>query len=223
MNLIDKLLTNNEDWSRQMLRENPDFFKQLAKQQKPELLWIGCSDSRVPANQIVGLLPGELFVHRNVANQIVHTDMNALSVIEYAIEGLQVRDIIICGHYGCGGVEATITGESPNLVGHWLRHLRDIFERYQEYFDRNDDPALTSSVLCELNVVQQARNVCTSPLVTDAWQRGQEIRVHAWIYNINDGVLTKLGDSVADPSQTEASYQDSVAATLAKLEPDTAI
>ena len=218
MNLIENLFDNNALWSQRMQREDPRFFDKLVRQQNPELLWIGCSDSRVPANEIVGLLPGELFVHRNVANQIVHTDLNALSVIEYAIEALKVKHIIVCGHYRCGGVAAAISGKSPSLVGHWLRHLRDIYERYGDILKRSGNLRLQNDILCELNVIHQARHVCTSPIVSDAWERQQPICVHAWIYDISDGILRDLGFAVDRPADIEPAFQSAINASLSKID-----
>lgn len=222
MNLIEKLFDNNAQWSQRMQREDPRFFDKLVRQQKPELLWIGCSDSRVPANEIVGLLPGELFVHRNVANQIIHTDLNALSVIEFAIEALKVKHIIVCGHYRCGGVAAAITGKAPTLVGHWLRHIRDVYERYGESLSQSSDSRLQIDILCELNVIHQARNVCTSPIVADAWERQQPICVHAWIYDISDGILRDLGFDVNGPADVEPAFTRAIQASLSKVQTATA-
>jgi carbonic anhydrase len=222
VNLIETLLNNNAEWAARMLREDPSFFNSLVGQQEPELLWIGCSDSRVPANQIVGMLPGELFVHRNVANQVVHTDLNALSVIEYAIAALRVRHIIVCGHYGCGGVAAAISGEAPNLVGHWLRHLRDIYELHEAALSACATPAQSARALCELNVIHQARNVCTSPILLEAWERQQKVCVHAWIYDIGDGILKDLGFRIDAPGAATAAYTLANQAILNALSADSA-
>jgi carbonic anhydrase len=188
---LSKLFENNRRWAERITAQQPDFFRTLAAQQAPEYLWIGCSDSRVPANQIVGLMPGELFVHRNVANVVVHTDLNCLSVLQFAIDVLRVRHVIVCGHYGCGGVKAALEDQKLGLIDNWLRHVQDVARQHAAALD-----ALESSRrfdrLCELNVLEQATHVCETTVVQDAWARGQNIDVHAWIYRLGDGRLRDL-------------------------------
>jgi carbonic anhydrase len=185
------LFENNRRWAERITAQHPDFFRTLAAQQAPEYLWIGCSDSRVPANEIVGLMPGELFVHRNVANVVVHTDLNCLSVLQFAVDVLKVRHVIVCGHYGCGGVKAAFENQKLGLIDNWLRHVQDVARQHAPTLD-----ALESSRrlerLCELNVLEQATHVCETTVVQDAWARGQRIDVHAWIYSLTDGRLRDL-------------------------------
>ena len=189
MTTIDHLFENNQRWSNTIDTQYPDFFQTLAKQQSPHYLWIGCSDSRVPANQIVGLLPGELFVHRNVANVVVHTDLNCLSVMAFAVEMLQVEHIIVCGHYGCGGVAAALRNDRLGLIDNWLRHVRDVYQKHQHAFAHLDTESARINRLCELNVIEQVVNVCQTTVVQDAWERGQNLTVHGWIYSLSDGLL----------------------------------
>jgi carbonic anhydrase len=192
---VDRLTTlfdNNRDWARQIRERTPDFFSSLAAQQSPKYLWIGCSDSRVPANEIVGLLPGELFVHRNVANVVVHTDLNCLSVIQYAVDVLKVEHIIVCGHYGCGGVRAAYERSSLGLIDNWLRHVQDVRERHDIALHDGESDAARISRLCELNVIEQVRHVSETTIVQDAWARRQAIAVHGWIYDVRDGLLCDL-------------------------------
>jgi len=179
-------------WAEAVNSEDPDFFLNLSRQQNPEYLWIGCSDSRVPANQIIDLPPGEVFVHRNIANVVVHTDLNCLSVIQYAVEVLKVKHIIVCGHYGCGGVAAAIEDESHGLIDNWLRHIRDVQRLHASKLERLS-PAESFDALCELNVVEQVTNVCNTTIVKDAWKQGDQLYVHGWIYNIKNGLLQNLG------------------------------
>jgi carbonic anhydrase len=188
--LLD-LLENNRRWAADRTRVDPGFFSRLVAQQAPAYLWIGCSDSRVPANEIVDLPPGELFVHRNVANVVVHTDLNCLSVLQYAIDALQVKDIIVCGHYGCGGVRAALAGTKLGLIDNWLRHVQDVNRKHASELDGLSAEAREDR-LCELNVLEQAINVCQTTIVQDAWERGQSISVHAWIYRLDDGLLRDL-------------------------------
>ncbi len=189
---IDQLLQNNARWAERIKTASPDFFAQLARQQAPEYLWIGCSDSRVPANDIVGLLPGELFVHRNVANLVVHTDLNCLSVIQYAVDVLKVKHIIVCGHYGCGGIKAAIDKKRHGLIENWLRHIEDVYTKHEQEFDRQMNEEQRADRLCELNVLEQANNVCRSTIVRDARERGHDLTVHGWIYRLDDGILSVL-------------------------------
>jgi carbonic anhydrase len=202
-----ELFENNIKWAEKIKAEDPLFFHRLAQQQSPEYLWIGCSDSRVPANEIVGLLPGEIFVHRNVANMVIHTDLNCLSVLHYAVEVLQVKHIIVCGHYGCGGVVAALRSERFGLIDNWLRHIKDIFFRYQEGFEACVDEDERVDLMCEYNVVEQVANVCHTTIVQDAWRRGQELSVHGWIYSIRDGVLRDLNVSFDAPEQVPEVYR----------------
>lgn len=192
MKRLPVLFENNRKWASQILQNNPSFFSRLAQQQNPEFLWIGCSDSRVPANEIIGLLPGELFVHRNVANLVIHTDMNCLSVLQYAVEILKVKHIIVCGHYGCGGVKAALERQPHGLIDNWLRHIRDIYQRRSGELLRFSTAEARINRLCELNVVEQVKNVGNTTVLQEAWQRGQMVTVHGWIYAISDGLLRDL-------------------------------
>ncbi|MET0280107.1 MAG: carbonate dehydratase [Steroidobacteraceae bacterium] len=190
MKPIDELLDNNRRWAADVSRKDPEFFSRLVKQQSPRYLWIGCADSRVPANEICGLAPGELFVHRNVANVVVHTDLNCLSVLQYAIDVLHVQDIIVTGHYGCGGVKAALNSSSFGLIDNWLRHVQDVRDRHPEEIAAAGENA--ADRLCELNVLEQALNVCRTTVVKDAWNRGQHVNVHGLIYSVADGLLRDL-------------------------------
>jgi carbonic anhydrase len=193
------LFENNKKWASQITQKDPSFFARLAQQQTPEFLWIGCSDSRVPANEIVGLLPGELFVHRNVANLVVHTDMNCLSVLQYAIEILKVKNIIVCGHYGCGGVKATFESQPHGLIDNWLRQIRDIQQRRSSELLRFSTLEEKVNRLCELNVIEQVKNVANTTIVQEVWQKNQTVTIHGWIYAISDGLLKDLDASVSSP------------------------
>ncbi|HRP95926.1 MAG TPA: carbonate dehydratase [Rhodocyclaceae bacterium] len=195
MHDIEQLFANNQAWAERNLAENPEFFSRLATQQSPEYLWIGCSDSRVPANQIIGLAPGEVFVHRNVANLVVHTDLNALSVIQYAVDALRVKHILVVGHYGCGGVGAALADHRIGLVDNWLRHVQDVRDRHDAMLDALDDPVERHDRLCELNVMQQVVNVCQTSVLREAWERGQRVTVHGWCYGLRDGIIRDLGMS----------------------------
>jgi carbonic anhydrase len=190
------LFDNNRAWAARVTAGDPQFFARLAAQQAPKYLWIGCSDSRVPANEIVDLLPGELFVHRNVANVVVHTDLNCLSVLQFAVDVLQVRHVMVVGHYGCGGVRAALESTKLGLIENWLRHIQDVHHDHRAVVDRIEDPAARLNRLCELNVLAQAYNVCETTVVQDAWARGQELSVHAWIYRLETGLITDLGFDV---------------------------
>ncbi|ACR10915.1 carbonate dehydratase [Teredinibacter turnerae] len=201
MEQLDTLFQNNRAWAEAIKAEDPEFFEKLAKQQSPEYLWIGCADSRVPANEIVGLLPGELFVHRNIANCVVHTDLNCLSVIHYAIEILKIKHIIVCGHYGCGGVQAALQNQQYGLADHWVRNIRDVYYNNRKKLDGITDDKERVDRLCEINVKQQVANVCHIPVVQNAWASGQSLAVHGWIYSIQDGLLrniTSVVDSLED-------------------------
>jgi carbonic anhydrase len=206
MRALSHLLANNRAWAAEMTRQDPEFFSALSRQQAPQYLWIGCSDSRVPANQIVGLLPGEMFVHRNVANVVVHTDLNCLSTIQFAVEVLRVGHIIICGHYGCGGVLSALRDDKLGLIDNWLRHIQDIRWKHQAQLDALETEKLRHNRLCELNVIEQVVNVSQTTVVRDAWARGQALVVHGWIYDIGDGLLRDLGICVTSEEELAAAY-----------------
>jgi carbonic anhydrase len=206
------LFENNRAWADSMVRSDPTFFSKLAQQQSPEYLWIGCSDSRVPANQIIGLLPGDVFVHRNVANVVVHTDLNCLSVLQFAIDVLKVRHIIVCGHYGCGGVGAALRGERHGLVDNWLGHVHDVVVKHEPRLAAIDDEAKRLARLCELNVVEQVVNVAQTTVVRDAWQRGQAVTLHGWIYGVHDGLLRDLKMTAERADEVVPLYEASIAA-----------
>ena len=189
---LTELFERNRAWAAERVAENPGFFSDLLERQAPEYLWIGCSDSRVPANEIVGLLPGEMFVHRNVANVVVHTDLNCLAVLQYAIDVLKVGHVIVCGHYGCGGVKAALSHDKLGLIDNWLRHVQDVANVQAALLEGLQGAARVDR-LCELNVIEQARHVCETTVVQDAWERGQIVKVHAWIYGLQDGRLSDLG------------------------------
>jgi carbonic anhydrase len=201
MDTLNPLFENNRQWAKDILKRDETFFEKLSKQQSPQYLWIGCSDSRVPANEIVGLLPGELFVHRNVANLVVHTDMNCLSVMQYAVSVLKVQHIIVCGHYGCGGIAASIEERPHGLIDNWLRNVRDTYYLYEKEMVAIKDPTERVNRLCEINVATQVFNVCNTTVVQDAWGQGQELTVHGWIYGINDGLLRDLKVSVSSAAE----------------------
>jgi carbonic anhydrase len=206
------LFANNRQWSRAMVARDPGFFNRLARQQAPRYLWIGCSDSRVPANEIVGLQPGELFVHRNVANVVVPSDLNCLSVLQYAIDVLRVEHVIVCGHYGCGGVEAAWKRTPFGLIDNWLRHVQDVAARHPTLLTRGMTDAQCTSRLAELNVINQAANVCRTTVMLEAWRRGQAVSVHGWIYGLQDGLLRDLGLSVTREDELAAEYTKAIAA-----------
>ncbi len=212
MRTLKHLFDHNRAWAERIRQQDPDFFLNLSQQQSPGYLWIGCSDSRVPANQIVGLLPGELFVHRNVANLVVHTDLNCLSVMQFAVDILKVRHIIVCGHYGCSGVRAALRRDRIGLSDNWLRHVQDVREKHQAHLARAGSEAETSDRLCELNVIEQVANVCQTTIARDAWERGQELTVHGWIYGLQDGLLRDLNTTVAGPTEPAAAYRTAVSA-----------
>ena len=203
---LDHLLENNRRWSASISEANPDFFPTLSRQQAPRYLWIGCADSRVPANEIVGLLPGEMFVHRNVANIVVHTDFNCLSVIQFAVEILKVEHIIVCGHYGCGGVRAALENSEFGLIDNWLRHIRDVAHRYAKELETAASQDERHERLCELNVLEQATNVCQTTIVQSAWSRGQKLAVHGWIYGLRDGLIRDLNFCATSLEQVENRY-----------------
>ena len=202
---LETLLRNNQDWADRVTREDPTFFERLSKQQAPEYLWIGCSDSRVPANQIMGLAPGEVFVHRNIANVMVHTDLNCMSTIQFAVDVLKVRHILVVGHYGCGGVGAALHGTRLGLADNWIRHVGDIAQKHAALLDHL--PAdQRHDALCELNAIEQAENVCLTTVVQDAWARGQQLAVHGWVYSLADGKVRELGMDVDARDALEPVY-----------------
>jgi carbonic anhydrase len=201
MRVLPELFANNRAWAEEMTRHEPDFFQRLSQQQSPRYLWIGCSDSRVPANQIVGLRPGDMFVHRNVANVVVHTDLNCLSAIQYAVDVLRVGHIIVCGHYGCGGVLAALRDQSLGLIDNWLRHVQDVRAKHQAELDELKPESERHLRLCELNVCEQVVNVSKTTVVRDAWARGQSLAVHGWIYGLEDGLLRDLGLCISSPTE----------------------
>jgi carbonic anhydrase len=211
MSSLSVLFDNNRAWARRITERDPGFFKALSEQQSPKYLWIGCSDSRVPANEIVGLRPGELFVHRNVANVVVHTDLNYLSVLQYAVDVLKVGHVIVCGHYGCGGVTAAYQKSSFGLVDNWLRHVQDVRERHEALVAAAGSDAAAIDRLCELNVIEQARDVCQATIVQDAWRRGQPLSVHGWIYDLHDGLLRDLQFTAADVQDVGRAYAEAIA------------
>jgi carbonic anhydrase len=207
---LDQLLSNNKDWAKRMISKDPEFFKKLVAQQSPEFLWIGCSDSRVPANEIVGLLPGELFVHRNVANVIVHTDLNSLSVLQFAIDVLGIKHIIVCGHYGCSGVHAALERRRVGLADNWLRHVQDVHQKHERYLGEVLPSKERRNRLCELNVLEQVINVCQTTIVQDAWERGQKLTVHSWVYSLEDGIVRDLGMAVSQAESLTPQFEASL-------------
>ncbi len=213
---LEALLRNNQAWAERVSREDPTFFDRLSRQQAPKYLWIGCSDSRVPANQVVDLAPGEVFVHRNIANVVVHTDLNCLSVIQFAVDVLQVEHILVVGHYGCGGVHAALTGARVGLADNWIRHVGDVAVKHAMVLADAGGEALQHDRLCELNALEQVANVCQTTIVRDAWARGQTLSVHGWVYTLRDGLVHDLGLDVAASDQLEAQY----AAALARIRID---
>jgi carbonic anhydrase len=212
MSNLSHLFENNRSWAGRIQKIDPEFFLKLSRQQSPNYLWIGCSDSRVPANEIVGLLPGELFVHRNVANLVVHTDLNCLSVMQFAVDILKVRHIIVCGHYGCSGVGAALRRDRLGLSDNWLRHLQDIRFKHERQIATAADPVAAANRLSELNVIEQVANVCHTTIARDAWERGQDLVVHGWIYGIQNGLLKDLNVTVKDFQSTIPVYQAALAA-----------
>jgi len=211
MPALDELLANNRAWAAETTRREPDFFERLARQQAPRYLWIGCSDSRVPANQIVGLLPGEMFVHRNVANVVVHTDLNCLSTLQFAVDVLAVRDIIVCGHYGCGGVKTALKRNELGLLNNWLYGVGELSRRHKERLDSLPDRGRRIDALCEFNVIEQVRNVCRNPILLQAWRRGQDVSVHGWIYDLTNGLLKDLKATVDGERSVESTLDAAIA------------
>jgi carbonic anhydrase len=207
---LPDLFARNRAWAAAMTRHEPDFFERLSHQQSPRYFWIGCSDSRVPANEIVGLLPGEMFVHRNVANVVVHTDLNCLSVLQYAVDVLQVEHVIVCGHYGCGGVRAAWEAKPLGLIDNWLRHVQDVAARHLDELHALKDGSLQLDRLCELNVIEQAVHVCRTTIIQDAWHRGRAVTVHAWVYSLQDGLIRDLAFTASGADDMGESYQRAV-------------
>jgi carbonic anhydrase len=195
--LLEHLFEKNREWAASVIARQPDFFKKLANQQAPEYFWIGCSDSRVPANELMGLLPGDVFVHRNIANVIVHSDLNCLSVLQFAIDVIGVKHVIVCGHYGCSGVLAAMTGRRVGLADNWLRHVQDVSQKHERYLGDVLPQRERHDRLCEINVMEQVVNVCQTTIVQDAWERGQSVAVHGWVYGVHDGLLRDLGVTVS--------------------------
>ena len=207
---LDQLFANNREWAEAMIAKDANFFKRLVSQQAPEYLWIGCSDSRVPANDIVNLLPGELFVHRNVANVVVHTDLNCLSVIQFAIDLLKVKHILVVGHYGCSGVHAALTDKRVGLADNWLRHVKDVHQKHERYLGEMIPSPKRQDRLCELNVIEQVVNVCETTIVQDAWSRGQDLTVHGWAYRLETGLVNDLGMSISSTEEMHVRYAKSL-------------
>jgi carbonic anhydrase len=218
MRSLSHLFRNNQAWAAQHTHDDPEFFGRLSRQQAPRYLWIGCSDSRVPANEIVGLLPGEMFVHRNIANVVVHTDLNCLSVLHFAIEQLKVEHIIVVGHYGCSGVGAALRGVRLGLVDNWLRHVQDVRDRHAPDLEQFTDERERANRLCELNVLEQVVHVCQTSAVQDAWGRGQFVEVHGWVYGLKDGLLRDLGLTVARPEELPGSYDAALRTAARRLD-----
>ncbi len=211
MRKLKNLFERNRQWAEGVKSREPDFFEKLSRQQSPEYLWIGCADSRVPANEITGLLPGEMFVHRNVANMVVHTDFNCLSVIQYAVEVLGVKHIIVCGHYGCGGVRAAMEHKRHGLIDNWLRHIQDVNEKHAPGLARLADDTSKFDRLCELNVIEQVKNICQTTIVENAWAREQDLTVHGWIYRLDDGLLHDLNITVINQDELRSFYGEAIA------------
>lgn len=211
MTRLRQLLDNNREWADRVYAEDPGFFDRLSKQQAPKYLWIGCSDSRVPANQIIGMAPGEIFVHRNVANVVVHTDLNCLTSIQFAVDLLKVEHILVVGHYGCSGVHASMAGTRIGLADNWLRHIGDVAQKHAQQLAGIELESLRHARLCELNVIEQVANVCQTTVVEDAWVRGQALSVHGWIYSLLDGRVRELTEGIDGPASLAPAYQDALA------------
>jgi carbonic anhydrase len=218
MHILSQLFDNNRAWAEGVRRRDPEFFAKLARQQSPDYLWIGCADSRVPANEIVHLLPGELFVHRNVANVVVHTDLNCLSVLQYAVDVLKVDHVIVCGHYGCGGVQAAMRDARLGLIDNWLRHVQDVMKKHGAQLTAIAEEPRRLDRLCELNVIEQVVHVCQTTIVQDAWARGAKLAVHGWIYALSDGLLRDLAMCVTRPEELAPAYERALQAETALSE-----
>ncbi|HWS99578.1 MAG TPA: carbonate dehydratase [Pyrinomonadaceae bacterium] len=213
MRSLTHLIERNRVWAENIKAETPDFFQKLSEQQSPEYLWIGCSDSRVPANEIVGMLPGEIFVHRNVANVVGHTDLNCLSAVQYAVEALKVKHIIVCGHYGCGGVRAAMLNLKLGLIDNWLRHIQDVMQKHAPMLEGIAEESARVDKLCELNIIEQVSNVCQTTIVQNAWERGQELTVHGWVYGLSDGLVRDLNVHISNQEEMASVYQNALAKT----------
>jgi carbonic anhydrase len=216
MSGIADLFANNRSWAAGITRQDPIFFDRLSRQQSPRYLWIGCSDSRVPANEIVGLLPGEMFVHRNVANVVVHTDLNCLSVLQFAVDVLKVEHVIVCGHYGCSGVTAAYQGQPLGLIDNWLRHVQDVADRHTGLLDSFADESTRLDCLCALNILEQAVHVCRTTIVQDAWKRGQAVTIHGWVYRLRDGLLRDLGFVAGSATAVAPGYETALERVASK-------
>lgn len=203
MKILKHVFENNRKWAESVIAENPEFFHQLSKQQRPKYLWIGCSDSRVPANQIAGMMPGELFVHRNIANLVVHTDINCLSVIQYAVDVLRIKHIIVCGHYGCGGIQAALENSAHGLIDNWLCHVRNVYRWHQTEIDGIADDSKKVNRLCELNTIAQVANICRTTIVQNAWDAGRQLAVHGWIYSLENGLLKDMDVCITKSEEAE--------------------
>jgi carbonic anhydrase len=210
MSDLRDVLENNRRWAERMRAQDPEFFERLAAIQAPQILWIGCSDSRVPANQITGHMPGEVFVHRNVANLVVHTDLNCLSVMQFAVDVLNIQDIVVCGHYGCGGVKAALEGQRHGLIDNWLRHVEDVRDQHAPALAKLKDEQARWDRLCELNVVEQVLHVSQTTVLRDAWARGQDVTLHGWIYSLQDGRIRDLGVNAGSPAEAEQRVAEAV-------------
>lgn len=202
-----KILDNNREWVVKTLEKDPNFFEDLAKGQQPPLLWIGCSDSRVPANEIIGAKPGEVFVHRNIANMIIHSDINMLSVLDYAVNVLKVKHVIVCGHYGCGGVKAAMGNSSIGIIDNWIRHIKDVYRLHQAYLDSIDDPETRFNTFVEVNVKEQVYDLAKTSIVQTAWRNGQEVALHGWVYGLNSGFVTDLQVNISSEKELDLVYQ----------------
>jgi len=212
MQTLKHLFDSNKTWAENIRRQDPDFFLKLSRQQLPSYLWIGCSDSRVPANEIVGLMPGELFVHRNIANIVVHTDLNCLSVMQFAIDILKIRHVIVCGHYGCSGVQTALRGDRIGLSDNWLRHVEDVRQKHGSLLAQVRSESEACDRLSELNVIEQVANVCQTTIARDAWERGQQLNVHGWIYGLRDGLLRDLKVTVTESHEAQKVYESAISA-----------
>ncbi|HEY0379211.1 MAG TPA: carbonate dehydratase [Pyrinomonadaceae bacterium] len=217
MRSLTHLIERNRVWAENIKAHTPDFFQKLSEQQSPEYLWIGCSDSRVPANEIVAMSPGDIFVHRNVANVVVHTDLNCLSAVQYAVEALHVKHVIVCGHYGCGGVRAAMLNLRLGLIDNWLRHIQDVMQKHAELLARITDESERLDKLCELNIIEQVSNVCQTTTVQDAWERGQELTVHGWVYGLSDGLIRDLNVHVTGQAEAAKICRAAVAKAAGEL------
>ena len=215
MSQLKHLIDSNRAWSERIRAEDPEFFKQLSLQQAPKYFWIGCSDSRVPANQVTGLAPGEVFVHRNIANVMSHGDLNCLSTLQFAVDILKVEHVIVCGHYGCGGVHAAMTGTRVGLADNWIRHVGDIASDHASFLSKIENDGERHDRLCEVNVIEQVVNVCQTTVVQDAWSRGQPLSVHGWVYGLNDGLVRQLGPGIDQADQLATAYRNALDAVHA--------